>query len=754
VSRAIWYKSSPDYDYNKAVSKMKNVARAIVAAASGILAFSLAHLPGTMGAPPQQSDWPVYGGSPEGNRYSSLSQINRSNVSKLQVAWTYNSDETGGLQTSPLIVDGVVYAYTPTQKVIALDGATGTLLWKFDSGVIGRQPDRGLTYWTDGTEKRLFAAVMSSVYALDTKTGKPIPTFGKDGRIDLRENLRGEDPAKQATYLTSPGMIYKDLLIVGGREPEGLPAPPGDIRAYDVRTGELRWSFHTIPRPEDPGYDTWPKDAWKYVGAGGNWTGFALDVNRGILYAPTGEVAESFYGANRTGDNRFGDSLLALNAGTGKLIWYFQAVRHDIWDRDFPSPPTLLTVMHEGKKVDAVAQTSKQGWVFVFNRVTGEPLFPIEYRKYPQSTVPGEVTAEEQPLPTKPAPFARQILTEDMVSNRTPEVHAWALQQFRTFRSGGQFLPLSVGKETVVIPGFDGGAEWGGSAADPDTGILYVNANDEPSIAALAENVTSGASPTRSLYLNQCSVCHRDNLEGSVPDFPSLIDVGSRHTTTEVTTIIRNGQGRMPGFPSLSDNQVSSLVGYVMSNGKGQPPQNGGGRGNQPDADQQALAAGRGANATTPAPDPADSRRMAFRFTGYKKFYDPDGYPAVVPPWGTLNAIDLNTGEYVWKIPLGEYPALVAAGVKDTGSENFGGPIVTAGGVVFIGATSFDKKFRAFDKSTGKLLWETTLPFSGNATPATYEIDGRQYVVIAAGGGKAGRDVPSGGTYVAFTLPK
>jgi len=665
-------------------------------------------------------DWPVYGGAAENNRYSRLTQINRKNVHQLKVAWSFDTGETGGLQTSPIIVAGVMYAYTPSQKVIAVDAATGKLRWKFDSGVGSLQPARGLVYWSSGTDRRILAGVMNFVYGLNADTGQPIPTFGKQGRIDLTEGL-GRDAESNSIALTSPGIVYEDLLIVGGREPETLPAPPGDIRAFDVRTGKIRWSFHTIPHAGEFGAETWPADAWKHSGAANNWAGMAVDTRRGIVYVPTGSAAFDFYGGDRVGDNLFANCLLALNAKTGERIWHFQGVHHDIWDRDFPSPPVLLTVQHDGKKVDAVAQTSKQGFVYLFDRTNGNPLFPLEDRKYPASDVPGEVAAAQQALPVKPAPFARQILTEDLLTNRTPEIHQWALQEFRDFHSAGQFVPFSVGKDTVIFPGFDGGAEWGGSAADPETGILYVNANDLAWTAALAEN-TGRETGGQRVYLSQCSICHRDDRAGSPPDFPSLRNVGDRRSRKEIADIIRTGKGRMPGFAGLPEDQRSALVDYLLGG-----------------AGKELSSAG------------TEPLAMRYRFTGYHRFLDPDGYPAVAPPWGTLNAINLNTGEYAWKIPFGEYPELAAKGQHNTGTENYGGPIVTAGGVLFIGATSFDKKFHAFDKSTGELLWETTLSFAGNGTPATYEVNGKQYVVIAAGGGRPFGTV-TGGTYVAFAL--
>jgi len=673
-------------------------------------------------------DWAIYGGTSNNNRYSPLTQINRKNVKNLHIAWTFDTEESGGLQTHPLEVNGVLYGLTPSQKVFALDAATGKLLWKFDSGIRGTQPNRGLAYWSDGKESRIIVGVMNYVYALDSVTGKPIATFGKDGRIDLREDL-GRDPEQQAIYLTSPAVIYKDLMIVGGRESETLPASPGDVRAYEVRTGKLRWSFHTIPHPGEFGYDTWPKDAWKTSGAANNWTGMTLDTQQGVVYVPTGSSAFDFYGGDRTGDNLFANSLIALNAETGQRIWHFQAVHHDVWDRDFPTPPVLLTIKHDGKDVVAVAQASKQGFVYLFDRATGQPLFPLDCRDYPASDVPGEITTRQQCLPTKPAPFARQFLTEDMLTPR-PETHQWALDRFRTFRSEGQFVPFGTSRETVVFPGFDGAAEWGGQALDPETGIFYVNSNDLAWTGRLAETTPAemAQNSPKGIYTSQCSVCHGDNMAGSPPAIPSLIELNQRMSSKQVAAIIRSGKGRMPGFSNFNEDQMSLLLSYVMNGGS------------TIQGETKELTA---SGASLPV--------MGYHFTGYMRFLDPDGYPAVAPPWGTLNAINLNTGEYVWKIPFGEYPELAVKGLMNTGTENYGGPLVTAGGLLFIGATNFDKKFHVFDKANGTLLWETTLPYAGNATPITYQFKGRQYVVIAAGGGKDPKS-KSGGVYVAFTM--
>ncbi len=667
-------------------------------------------------------DWPTYGGNSQNTHYSSLSQINKSNVKQLDVAWSYDTGETGGLQTSPLEIAGVLYGISPSQKVFALDAATGKLKWKFDSGIAGTQPDRGLAYWSspDQKDRRIIVGVMNFVYVLDAETGQPIASFGDHGRVDLRENL-GRDVATGFIAMTSPAVVYKDLFIVGGRLPETLPALPGDIRAYDVRTGKLRWSFHTIPHPGEFGYDTWPKDAWQNSGAANNWTGMTVDQQAGIVFVPTGSAAFDFYGGDRIGDDLFADCELALNAETGERIWHFQGVHHDLWDRDFPSPPTLVTVTHDGKSVDAVAQTTKQGFVYLFDRASGKPLFPVESHSYPPSELKGEVAAKEQPLPTKPAPYARQRLTEDMLTNRTPEAHEWAVQQFRTYRSEGQFVPLSLGKNTIIFPGFDCGAEWGGSAFDPESGVLYVNSNEMAWAVELAEN-TADPMSGKGIYQSQCTICHRDDMKGSPPLFPSLVGIRDRLTQEQIRDRIQKGGGRMPAFPNLTSDEINALVTFVS------------------EGENKELSSGESA-----------PPRMRYRFSGYTRFLDPDKYPAIAPPWGTLNAINLNTGEYAWKIPLGEYPDLAAKGMTNTGSENYGGPIVTAGGLLFIGATNYDKKFRAFDKSTGELLWQTLLPFSGNATPITYEVAGKQYVVIAAGGGKDVKS-PSGGVYVAFAL--
>ena len=686
--------------------------------------------PSTDAAASSAQEWPVYGGGPEGIRYSKLNQINRQNVKTLRPAWRFDSGDSfpgSESECNPIIVNGVLYATTPKVNVVALNAATGKLLWRFDPNVglrvMGKMRSRGVTFWSDGKDQRIFAAARQYLYSLDAKTGKPVESFGAEGKIDLRDDL-GREP-RNWVGMTSPGIVYKDLLILGSNTAETLPTSPGDIRAYDVHTGKLRWAFHTIPHPGEFGYDTWPKDAWTYSGAANDWTGLTLDAPRGLVFAALGSAAADFYGANRAGDNLFANSVIALKADTGERAWHFQTVRHDIWDRDLPAPPNLVTVSRDGQPVDAVAQTTKSGYVYLFNRDTGAPLFPIEYKQYPKSDLDGEVTSETQPLPTAPAPFARQTLTADMLTRRTPQAHADALARFQKVRSAGQFVPGSR-EGTIIFPGFDGGAEWGGAAFDPETHRLYVNANEMAWILRMAEpKPSTGVSSGQRIYLKECAACHGDNRRGTPPEFPSLLGLNNRYESNDVYGLISQGAGRMPGFARLGDEGVRAVVDYVYS------------------------GIDRSAQGPSPSSSPID---MKYVSDGYHRFLDADGYPAIQPPWGTLTAIDLDRGKIDWTRPLGQYPELAAKGLNDTGTENYGGPVVTAGGLLFIAATSFDKKFRAFDKETGKLLWETTLPAAGNATPATYEVNGRQFVVIVAGGGKSER-APSGSSIQAFALP-
>jgi quinoprotein glucose dehydrogenase len=668
------------------------------------------------------ADWPVYGGDAAKTRHSPLKQIDRANVGRLALAWSFDTREKGDTQTQPIVIGRTLYTYTPTHKTIALDAASGKLLWTFDSHLAGTGANRGLMYRADAAGGRIYAAVDNFVYALDAKTGAPIAGFAHGGRIDLREDL-GRPAAAQSVRLTSPGVVYRDLLILGGRVSESLPASPGFIRAYDANTGALRWTFRTIPQPGEPGYETWPKDAWQYTGGANSWPGMSLDETRGLVFVPTGSAADDFYGGNRAGANLYANCLLALEAATGKLRWHFQFVPHDILDRDVPSAPTLITLTVRGRRVDALAQTTKQGYVFVLERDTGKPVFPVDTVPMPASDVPGEQANPVYLRPRVPEPIARQRLDADHLTTRTPAANAWAREEFARLRSDGPFKPLTVGADTTIYPGLDGGAEWGGPAWDPDTGVLYVNTNEMAWLGSLAPN-DLGRTTGKSLYLRDCAACHRDDAQGSPPQFPAVAGIGKRLTAAQFLERVRNGGGRMPGFPQLQDAAIDAIRAWLT--------------------DGTDLPAG--------APDVSPANQP-WRFTGYGRWLDPQGYPAIATPWGQLTALDLSSGKVRWRIPFGEFPELAAQGLRDTGSENYGGPLVTAGGLLFIGATIHDRKFRAFDKANGKLLWSADLPYSADATPVTYTVDGRQFVAIFASGGKE-RGGPQGGVYLAWALPE
>ncbi|MDX2182047.1 MAG: pyrroloquinoline quinone-dependent dehydrogenase [Bryobacteraceae bacterium] len=672
-------------------------------------------------------EWPAFGGGSENTHYSPLKQINVKNVGRLKVAWTFESgDEYPGsnIQCNPIMVDGVLYLTTARLQVVALDPATGKRFWTFD-GMKGERPghrNRGLTYWTDGKQSRILFGLQHELLSLDAKTGELDTAFGERGRVDMRKAF--DRPAELTTISApTPGAIYGDLIILGSSVPETLPSTPGDIRAYNVRTGKLVWTFHTVPRPGEFGYETWPKDAWKHSGGANAWAGLTVDTKRGLVYVPTGSAAFDFYGADRHGDNLFANTILCLDAKTGERKWHFQTIRHDVWDLDFPAAPLLVTVRHKGKAVDAIAQAGKDGYLYVLNRETGESLFPIEERAIPASSVDGELLAKSQPIPLKPAPFVRQEFTEATVTNRTPEARKAVLDQLKNLDYGPRFTPPSL-KGTVIFPGFGGGAEWGGGAYDPETHLYYVNANEMAWILRLVPPAASrGQDRTRGIYRSRCAGCHRADMKGAPPEYPAVDNLADRMNAEQLAAIIRNGSGRMPGFAALGDPAIKALTNYLLKK----------------EDTEVRVAAG-----------PKPPVQLKYGSDGYNQFFDHEGYPANSPPWGTLSAINLDTGDYAWKIPFGEHPELAAKGITDTGSWNHGGGVVTAGGLFFIGASHLDRKFRAYDKLTGKLLWETLLPSSGVATPATYMVNGKQYVVIAAGGG---RGTPSKGTYVAFALP-
>lgn len=682
---------------------------------------------------PAFTTWEVYRGDKGSTGYSALEQINKSNLDKIKVAWTYHTGDAregnrSTVECNPIIANGRMYVTSAGLKLVSLDPASGKELWKFDP-FAGSEPtgvNRGVTYWEDGADKRIFFSAGIYLYALNADNGALITAFGDSGKVDLRKGL-GRDYENLAVWAPSPGIIYKDLLIQGTALGEGYDAAPGFVRAYSVRDGKIRWTFNTIPQPGEFGYDTWDKNSYKEVGGTNAWAGMSLDEEKGVVFIPLGSPAFDFYGGNRKGENLFGNCLVALHAETGKRIWHYQLVHHDLWDYDLPAPPTLVSLKKENGTVDAVAQVTKTGMVFLFDRNTGKPLFPIEERPVPASALLGEATSPTQPFPVKPAPFSRQHFSEADITDISDSAHDYIKEKIKNARMGGIFLPPDT-NGIVEFPGTRGGAEWGGASVDPVTGVLYVNANETPLLIKMkaipvSENVPARSRGENVYTINNCTMCHGANREGSNV-FPSLQKVSERLSPAQVSAILKSGKGQMPAFPNLLPEDKQALLDFLFNK------------------EEKKTAA---------AAPPADTvKKYRYVHDGWIPLVDKEGYPGVKPPWGTLNAIDLNTGNLLWKVPLGEYAALAKRGMAPTGTPNLGGAVVTAGGLVIIAAT-YDEKLRIFDKDNGKLLWEHKLPAGGYATPATYLLNGKQYIVIAAGGGgKVGS--PSGDAYVAFTL--
>jgi quinoprotein glucose dehydrogenase len=691
-------------------------------------------------------EWTNYGGNKANNHYSSLTQIDTSNVSTLKKAWEYHtgdSDDKTQIQVNPLIIEGILYGVSPKLKLFALDAATGKEQWVFDpaepnsssakgGGYFSMNVCRGVAFYKNGkNDQRIFYSASGSMYCINAENGKPFLSFGNNGKIDLHQDL-GVDASNLYVASTTPGIIYKDMIIVGTRVAEEAAAAPGHIRAYDVHTGKLRWIFHTIPQPGEPGFETWDnKEAYQHVGGANAWAGFSMDEERGIVFAPIGSAVYDFYGGKRTGDNLYANSVLALDAQTGKRIWHFQTVHHDIWDRDLPTAPVLVNITKDGKKIDAVVSVSKSGFIFLFDRVTGKPIYPINETAVPNiSELVGEKPSVTQPIPSFFKPFARQSLLEKDLNNLVPDSSYQDIKKrLATYKTGNMYNPASK-EGTVIFPGFDGGAEWGGPAFDPTSGILYVNASEMPWVLTMVDlkdrpvvaetNMMAGDR----LYKTTCMPCHGPDQKGA-GNYPPLVDINKKYTEESFTALLSTGRRMMPALPQLSSTEKKALASFILNNAALQK--------------QKFVAPIR----------PSDEwYKMPYSATGYNKFLTMEGYPAVAPPWGTLNAINLNTGELVWKDTIGDYPELKAKGIH-AGTENYGGPVVTAGGLLFIAATK-DAKFRAFNKRTGKLLLELDLPAAGFATPAVYEKNGKEYVVIACGGGKL--KAKTGDSYIAFAI--
>jgi quinoprotein glucose dehydrogenase len=671
-------------------------------------------------------DWSEYNGGPDRNHYSFLTEIDATNVQHLEKVWEYSS---GGadtvrnhtqMQCNPIIIDGVLYGVSAGSQAFALDASNGKEIWKTDfTDETYAMTSRGVTYHAGKEKQMIFFGFGHLLYCLDAKTGVPIPSFGDNGKINLRDGLSQPGADDYVVYNT-PGVIFESLLITGVRVSEGLSALPGDIRAFDVNTGKLVWTFHTIPATGEWGSDTWPANARQHNGGANSWMGMAIDRENETVYVPTGSASFDFYGGDRHGSNLFANCLLALDARTGKRKWHYQVVHHDIWDRDLPAPPNLLTITKNNKQIEAVAQITKQGHVFVFNRHTGQPLFPIEERPVLSSDIPGEQAYPTQPIPKKPAPFTRQAFTEkDINKNVADSVGIKSI--LRKSRTGNPYIPVTA-ERTIIFPGTDGGAQWGGAAVDRD-GIMYIPAKEIPVFTSLADApATEGVTSSQKLYQAHCASCHGSDLRGDHSGtYPSLVDVSRKTSHDQLSILLKRGRGMMPAFNHLSEKEREAIVSFVME------------RKDITSVNSSVVA----------------KRKSAYVHTGYNRWYDTSGFPVNTPPWGTLTAINLQTGEHLWQVPLGEFPALSKKGIPLTGTDNYGGPLVTASGLIFIAATP-DKKFRAIDKNTGRLLWENTLPAAGFASPSTYAVNGKQYIVIACGGGKL-RSI-SGDKYVAFAL--
>lgn len=667
-------------------------------------------------------EWSEYLGGADRNHYSSLDQINKENVHRLKKIWEFHTADTSGqMQCNPIMADGLLYGTTASIEVFALDPSTGKEVWRFQDASNRKwySTNRGVSFWKKGRDARILFTAESWLYALDAKTGKRIQSFGDSGRVSLKAGL-GELSKNKFVISSTPGAIYGNTIIMPLRLSESAGAAPGYIQAFDVVTGKLTWVFKTIPHPGEKGYDTWEPENYRneYVGGANSWSGISIDQQRGIAYVPTGSAAFDFYGGNRKGNNLFANSLLALQATTGKLLWHFQFTHHDVWDRDLPAPPNLITVTRNGKQIDAVAQVTKQGFVYVFDRETGAPLFDINEVEVPTNGLKGEVLSTTQPVPVLPAPFARQSITENEINPWSPNRDE-LIQKFKTIRKEFYAPPSLEG--TLIFPGFDGGAEWGGAAFDKESGLLFVNSNEMPWILTM-KNINNTKSISSGAYGKYCTSCHGAQMQGNPSSgFPALVDVVKNKSRAMVEQVIRGGKGMMPGFPGLSQKEIADVLDYMEG---------------------KKIA-------TSNEDEDEDDSSLPYGFTGYNKWLDKSGYPAIAPPWGTLTAIDMNSGAHRWKVPLGEYKELTAKGIPPTGSENYGGAVVTKGGLLFIAATR-DEKVRAFDKETGKLLWQSDLPASAHATPTTYRYRGKQYFVLACGGGKLG--TKKGDSYVAFGL--
>jgi quinoprotein glucose dehydrogenase len=732
-------------------------------------------------APSFATEWRDYGGTPDQSKYVVLDDITKENVDQLEIAWIYPTSDERAYQFNPIVVDNVMYVLAKNSSLVAIDLVTRKELW-IHANLRGIT-NRGVNYWEskDRKDRRLIFTLEDTLQAIDARTGKSILSFGQNGIVDLRQGLDRDPRTIRRVSSSTPGRIFEDLIILGSSPGEGYFSAPGHIRAYNVVTGKLAWTFHTIPRPGEFGYDTWPKDAWKYVGGANVWGEITLDEKRGIAYFPVSSPTYDYYGADRHGMNLFSDCLLALDARTGKRLWHFQMVHHDLWDYDPTAAPQLITVRKDGKTIDAVAQATKQGFMFVFDRVTGEPVWPIEERPVPKSDVPGEQSWPTQPFSTL-EPTARQVVKPDdltpyLISDAERAEWRERISKART----GMFTPPAL-VEAAIVPGAVGGTNWGNTAANPDAGIVYLLNQDFPSFYKLipldddpnammrrfgppdAASVQRGAG----LYKEKCAMCHGEDRAGT-PAAPSLLEVGNRIGAPQLRRTIIYGIGRMPPIGHIEEEQIRDI--HAFLGGGPRMPFRSGPAEALPMPDGPVVASGGAprekadADASVPAmqsyPEGVDAPAQRY-FTDYGL-----GYPYLLaPPWSTIIAYDLNRGVIKWKKPLGQDRDVAREGGSGTGVPRGAqrqGMIVTSTGIVF--STARDGRFYAFDADNGEVLWSAELPMSTEGLPAVYELDGRHHIVVNATtpltSGLNSRESGIGspeplgrGGYVVFSLPK
>ena len=675
-------------------------------------------------------DWPMYFGQPSVAKFSPLDQINRENVDQLKLAWKWTANDAGAsttIQCNPLKINDRLYVISPGLKVVALHPVSGEEIWSYspsDRPARGGN-SRGVTYWTDGVVERLFYGAGRELHAIDAKTGTLATDFAQAGKLDLSTGL-GTDATTGWAGLTTPGVVFEDFLILGSRVGEGpAPSAPGHIRAFDVRTGELQWLFRTIPQVTDPEATTWSPEHLANMGGANAWGGFSLDEERGMVFCGTGSASYDHWGGDRMGENLYANCVLALDARTGQKVWHQQLVHHDIWDYDIPCPPNLVQVRVDGRLVDAVAQPTKMGHLFVFRRDDGTPLFPIEEISVPASQIPGEVSWPTQPFPKESLRYGAQGLQAGQLNTLTAELASQAEESLSGIGYAHLYDPPGV-DPAAILPQFNGGTDWGGAAYAADTRTLFVNCSNVAEWISMIPNKPQGEMTRYEMgafvFRSQCRICHNP-AESSAPQIDTLAALIHGNAASFRSTLSQ-GKGLMPAFAHLNDEEVTSLEAFLTDQGK-----------------NEILTEDQWSGTAQAVPWIA---------TGHNEVWTEEGYPVNQPPWGTLTAIDLDQGEIRWQTTLGTYPALEAAGHPPTGTFNMGGPIATAGGLVFIGAT-MDERFRAFDQEDGEVLWEYQLDAGAYSTPATFSVDGVQYIVVGAGGGgKPG--TKSGANYYCFSL--